>query len=98
MSRRKCKVRIGRSKIHGVGVFATHVIKRGEVVNVNKIRFRRAYGGINHSCDPNVVLAYIEKELYVIATSDIARREELTTWYRKLHAPRCNCPKHRRRK
>lgn len=111
MKRRRRKVKVGRSKIDGYGVVATHVIERGEVINTKAIRRLRKFGGFNHSCRPNVVLARLEDgDQLVVATRRIARGEELTTfyytWRRKSRQddvpPRdcrpCQCPLHKRKR
>ena len=96
MNNRNCRVKICRSKIHGYGVVATHVIEQGEVIDINAIvnEFSE-FGGFNHSCVPNVVLARFEKDVFAVATQKIEPGEELTVSYIMLVDCRpCRCPNH----
>lgn len=87
------KVRLGKSKIHGLGVFALRVIKRGEVI----LDTLTHEVGFNHSCEPNLVLTSDYKVQLVVATKKIIRGEELTVFYvrDRDQLPKgmiCNCP------
>lgn len=69
------KIRIGRSKIQGRGVFATKVIYLGEVIDDKVVRGT----GFNFSCDPNVMICRVDGDYrYVAALRKISRGEELT--------------------
>jgi hypothetical protein len=100
--RPKRRVRPGRSKIHGRGAFATHVLLKGEVFTINHLG-RRKWGGFNHSCRPNVILCWTQDgDQFCVALRRIERREELTVSYSIKHGrlrsgERCNCPHHKRK-
>ena len=81
-TRKRVKVRTGRSKISGRGVIATHVIRYGELIN------GRISGstGFNHSCDPNVAIVDLPDGVEGFAVRKIKRGEELTVDYRRLYA------------
>jgi len=101
------KTKVSKSKIHGHGVNATHVLKRGEVVLDNHLHRDKKFGGYNHSCDPNTILARYGHDIIVVVMRDIKRYEELTVdydlvfrhgyfvaWNGKKY--RCNCQVHRK--
>jgi hypothetical protein len=83
------KIRAKKSPIHGVGVFATGKIYRGQIVLDDKLK---EHSGFNHSCNPNVLLVHYKKDLLVAAMRDIIRGEELTVCYPDIAKPKdCNC-------
>lgn len=85
----------GPSKIHGLGVIATRLIRAGERVNVN---LGAEFYGFNHSCRPNLGRAYgATSRIYAsyrFALRAIDENEELTVDYRAWGRPTfiCNCP------
>jgi len=104
----EAKVKIGKSKIHGYGIMATHVLAHGEVINDESLSDDWRFGGYNHSCDPNVILARTNlssRGILVIALRHISRREELTVDYshfgfsfgRNGRLISCKCPAHKKR-
>lgn len=100
------QVRVRKSRIHGYGLFALRNLKCGEVIHYNPRRDRRGlpvrFGGYNHSCDPNTVLARMyEHGLDIVAViyRDVPKGTELTVNYGtfKRHEKfkwKCNCPAH----
>jgi SET domain-containing protein len=83
---------IKKSNINGLGIFATEDIKKENNFGVSHIKdlkvedgyWRTPLGGfINHSIDPNCKKSEnrFTKNLYLIATKDIKKDEELTVCY-----------------
>jgi hypothetical protein len=65
------------SPIHGVGVFATRLIRQGELVpGAHQIGFH----GFNHSCDPNLGPRAEDEVSLRPALRDIQPGEELDMW------------------
>lgn len=101
------KAKVGKSKIHGHGCFATHVIKHKEVIFGKRLYRDTKFGGFNHSCNPNIMLVVYRGSIIIVALRNIKRYEELTVDYglkivrgyfvafdkRKF---RCNCKAHRK--
>lgn len=82
----------GPSAIHGLGVIATRLIRKGTKVNVNLIADSR---GFNHSCDSNLSGHALTGDMkYRMVLRDIQPNEELTVDYRDWGRPKfiCNCP------
>ena len=87
------KVKVGKSKIHGNGLFANEPIKRGDVIElVHTIReiepgvmkttptlLGRNY---NHSDEPNALNVIDGNNRYLIALKEIENGGEITTNYR----------------
>ena len=87
---------IKKSKINGLGVFATEDIKKENNFGVSHIKdlkvedgyWRTPLGGfINHSTNPNCEKSEnrFTKNFYLIATKDIKKGEELTVYYTLYH-------------
>ena len=83
---------IKKSNINSLGIFATEDIKKENNFGVSHIKdikvedgyWRTPLGGfINHSIDPNCKKSEnrFTKNLYLIATKDIKKDEELTVCY-----------------
>ena len=83
-------VTIKESKIHGLGIFATRKITKGNTIGVSHVSigchcYRVNFGGyINHSDEPNseIVKAGI-LEYTTKAILDIEKGQEITVDYRK---------------
>lgn len=100
-----CQVRVQKSKIHGYGIFALQDMTRGTVIEHSSRS--RNYGGYNHSCAANTVLARVKKQKFgtnilVVLFKDVKKGEELTVSYGWKFANAgtvdgsfCNCPLHR---
>jgi SET domain-containing protein len=87
---------IKKSKINGLGVFATEDIKKENNFGVSHIKdlkvedgyWRTPLGGfINHSTNPNCEKSEnkFTKNFYLVATEDIKKGEELTVYYTLYH-------------
>lgn len=96
----------GPSKIHGLGVIATRLIRAGERIHVD---LGPEFHGFNHSCAPTlgrlygVGQSYRTYAPYRFALRDIEPGSELTIDYRIWQFNKrfrfefiCNCPKCRK--
>ena len=81
---------IAKSKIHGLGLFATQDIQKGVILGISHVhdnRFENGFirttlgGFINHSQTPNLETIYINKDRFVKTITPISRGEELTLNY-----------------
>jgi SET domain-containing protein len=81
------QVKIGTSKIHGMGIFAVEDIKKGTELGITHVMvwqswIRTPLGGfINHSEDPNcfILTNLHDRQLYTI--KPIKEGQELTVYY-----------------
>ena len=82
----------GKSKIHGIGVFATRPIKAGEKLSPVMHNLWQ-FAGLNHCCSPNVKLCWGVRSIK--ALRDIQDGEELTVLYPEgshvIASGICNC-------
>jgi hypothetical protein len=84
------KYYIGKSKIHGNGVFASNDLKKGETIGLlHKIikigsdyDFTELGKTHNHKNEPNCHNKKIDNKRYLVASRNIKKGEELTTDYR----------------
>ena len=81
---------INKSKIDGVGLFATRFIEIDTELGIGHVkddRFENGYirtplgGFINHSSEPNCRIEEREDFLILVSDSDIRPGEELTIYY-----------------
>ena len=75
------------SKIHGIGVFASRNIKKGEVIGDASIngKYRTTLGRwVNHSKNNNVSFCYKKNgiDMFAIADKDIVNNAEILVNYR----------------
>ena len=82
----------GKSNIHGIGVFATRFIRKGERLSA-LMQDLPDFGGINHCCKPNVKLCWGVRSIKVLR--DIQDGDELTVQYpvgsHVITSGVCNC-------
>ena len=75
----------GKSSIHGVGVFASKDIKKGNIigdVTINN-KYRTTLGRwVNHHNIKNAIFYKIQNDLIAIAEEDIAKDQEILIDYR----------------
>lgn len=87
------------SPIHGVGVFATRLIHKGELVHIPTVP---PFSGFNHSCDPNLGERIQPNIKIRPALHDIHEGEELTVNYSGGYGipyhTQCQCPVHQKGK
>lgn len=73
------------SQIHGVGVFATRPIKKGEWVPTPMTCGITECQGFNHSCAPNLGdRVHVKEGIFRAAQHDIQVGEEMTVSYSNL--------------
>ncbi|MHA2264028.1 MAG: SET domain-containing protein-lysine N-methyltransferase [Candidatus Thorarchaeota archaeon] len=98
-------LKVEKSKIEGMGLFADRVFKQYEVIWFEKLKGRGANpenGGplrwANHSDSPNAALVLTQTGLFevsLVATRDIKQHEEITYNYGVFghagHRAECNC-------
>jgi hypothetical protein len=80
-------VRIGKSSIQGVGVFATTDFSEGEIVAPALFEGKRTPAGryTNHSKSPNAAMGLRENgDIDLTATQPISAGEEVTVNYRQV--------------
>jgi hypothetical protein len=80
--------RIDKSSIHGIGVIANRLIKKGTHLNLPVPDTGSLFNGYNHSCNPTCKLTPSR----IIVLRDIAKDEELTLFYIDCVGPVCFCP------
>jgi SET domain-containing protein len=73
---------VGPSSIHGVGAFAGRPIPYGSSIPLGPLVRHPSWGGFNHSCRPNIVLAEVGGRSVAVALRNVAAGEELTVSYR----------------
>ena len=90
----KC-LTIGKSEIHGLGLFAVEYIVSGTVLGISHVKrdgcengyIRTPLGGFyNHSEAPNCKTWLVDDLIYLVTLEDIEAGEELTSEY-KLYKP-----------
>lgn len=90
--------RMGKSKIQGMGIIATHPIKKGEIIPMPSMTKAWIHcGGFNHSCTNNIsdrIPGQSAHEQKRTALRDIQVGEELTVSYHTRPVS-CNCETHR---
>lgn len=77
---------IGRSGLHGIGLFAVEDLAEGEEISPARVGGLRAPAGryTNHAKYPNCVFVRAEDgDLYLVARRDIRLGDELTVDYRQ---------------
>ena len=75
----------GKSNIHGIGVFASRDIKKGDIIGDVTIsdKYRTTLGRwVNHHNIKNTMFYKIQNDLVAIAEKDIAKNEEILIDYR----------------
>ena len=80
-------VRLGKSSIQGVGVFATKDFSAGEVVAPARVEGRRTPAGryTNHAKSPNASMVLRENgDIDLAATQPISDGNEVTVNYRQV--------------
>jgi hypothetical protein len=85
-------VELRSSVIDGLGVFATKLFSTGGIVGVANFEGKRTQFGryVNHSANPNVVIATDGENLVFVATAQIEPEQEITTDYRQtLEVRKC---------
>ena len=78
-------VEIKESPIHGLGVFVTKPVKKGENIGVAIDAFKRVtYVGskVNHSWNPSCVLVKNENSYHIVTAKDLSEYSEVTLDYR----------------
>jgi SET domain-containing protein len=84
------EVYLKESEIHGMGLFAKHIINSGVNLGMTHVydseqensRIRTPLGGfINHSEEPNCEIIKIGKYYYLMTDKDIMPDEEITLKY-----------------
>ena len=68
----------GKSKIHGIGLFAPRDISKGTLATYS-VPYN--CGGFNHSNSPNMELVAVPFNVLILALRDIMKGEELTVDY-----------------
>lgn len=78
-------IRIGHSRIHGLGLFASRIFKTRDILFVMTVFERGPYiAYLNHSDDPNSELHTIARVGYaVVAIRRIQKGEEITGDYNR---------------
>ena len=83
-------VYIGKSNIHGRGIFMTDALKKEDVVGVSHVSYDRVWYQVfplgifyNHSKNPNCIVKTEDNLNLVVANRDIDKDEELTVDYTK---------------
>tara|TARA_B110000483_G_scaffold44551_1_gene55670 strand:- start:450 stop:818 length:369 start_codon:yes stop_codon:yes gene_type:complete len=73
-----------KSKIHGIGLFATNDIKKKEFVGLASFKEKRTTLGryTNHSNKPNLEFRKFKKDVAAYALINIDKNEELLVNYR----------------
>ena len=72
---------VGPSPIHGMGTFAGVHMSHGSSVSLGPLVRTRGWGGFNHSCRPNGVLAMVGGRTLLVILRDVEAGEELTVSY-----------------
>ena len=78
-------VHVGKSNIHGIGVFASRDIKKGDIIGDVTIsdKYRTTLGRwVNHCKNKNTKFHHYEEGLVAIAEKDIAKNKEILIDYR----------------
>lgn len=86
-------IRIGRSPIHGDGVFAMRTFAAGDVIAPARIGNQRTPVGrfVNHARNPNCVMALQGEEIVLVAVQDVLTDDELTVDYRQASRAGAAC-------
>lgn len=73
-----------KSKIHGIGMFATRSFSKGDAVCPGRVSGRRTLAGrwINHSVDANIEPVSFDGDIFAVAKTDIHQGDELLVDYR----------------
>ena len=77
-------VRMGESPIEGQGLFSASAISAGTRIMPARVSGKRTAAGrfVNHSPEPNVVMAPEEGDIVMVALRDVVEGEELVSDYR----------------
>ena len=89
---------VGKSDIHGKGLFTTDNLKEGDIIGVSHVTYDKVWYQVfpigifyNHSKKPNCVIKTKDNVNLLIANEDINKNEELVVDYTKqlyLEQPR----------
>ena len=74
-----------------MGVFTTVAIEQGDTVFIDRIARDRRFGGFNHSCKPNTVLARYRGEIIPVLIRDVRPGVELTVFYHPKSKMKIKC-------
>ena len=81
---------IGKSNIHGWGLFTTNNLKEGDIIGVSHVIYDRVWYQVhpigifyNHYNIPNCIVRTDNNVNLVIANRDIDKNKELTVDYRE---------------
>ena len=92
------------SPIHGIGVFAKRAFSKGDDIGVGITWYGAITDGfgtmLNHKCLPNATLVYKNWQYVIVATENIAPKDEITInycytpWFIRKPDPQwgCLCP------
>ena len=86
-------VHVGKSNIHGRGLFTTDSLNEGDIIGVSHVTYERVWYQVfpigifyNHSKNPNCIIKVEDNLNLLITNRDIEKDEELTVDYTKqLH-------------
>mgnify|MGYP003122194747 CR=1 FL=1 len=86
-------IHVGKSNIHGRGLFTTDSLTEGDVIGVSHVTYERVWYQVfpigifyNHSKNPNCIIKVEDNLNLLITNRDIEKDEELIVDYTKqLH-------------
>ena len=81
---------VGKSKIHGRGIFSTEGLKEGDIIGVSHVSYERIWYQVfpigifyNHSKTPNCIVKTEDNINLLVAKKDIDKDDELLVDYTK---------------